>query len=54
MSVRPELVAVNIDLFDFALATGEVAAIETIDSGVRGGSDREIVDSKLFNRSIKN
>jgi diketogulonate reductase-like aldo/keto reductase len=52
-SVRQERVAENIDLFNFALTADEVAAIDTIDSGVHGGSDREIVDSKLFNRSIK-
>ena len=52
-SVRPERIAENIDIFDFSLTADEVAAIDGIDSGVRGGPDPEIVDTRLFNFSIR-
>ncbi|MFE8599247.1 aldo/keto reductase [Archangium violaceum] len=52
-SVRPERIAENIDIFDFSLTADEVAAIDGIDSGVRGGPDPELVDTRLFNFSIK-
>ncbi|WPB72805.1 aldo/keto reductase [Archangium violaceum] len=51
-SVRSERIAENIDIFDFSLTTDEVAAIDGIDSGVRGGPDPELVDTRLFNFSI--
>ncbi|WP_375287092.1 aldo/keto reductase [Sphingomonas sp.] len=38
-SVRPERIAENIALFDFALSPDEVAAIDTLDQGRRGGPD---------------
>src|SRR5688500_7904348 len=47
-SVKPQRVAENIDLFDFALAPDEVTAIDALDTGVRGGPDPELVDTKLY------
>jgi diketogulonate reductase-like aldo/keto reductase len=47
-SVRPERIAENIRIFDFALTADEVAAIDALDTGARGGPDPEIVDTKLF------
>lgn len=38
-SVNPDRIAENADLFDFALSPIEVAAIEALDTGVRGGPD---------------
>ena len=52
-SVRPERIAENIDIFDFALTADEVAAIDAIDSGTRGGPDPETVDTKLFPVSVE-
>lgn len=47
-SVRPERIAENIDIFDFALTQDEIAAIDALDTGARAGSNPETVDSKTF------
>jgi diketogulonate reductase-like aldo/keto reductase len=52
-SVRPGRIAENIDIFDFKLTNEEVEAIDGLDTGMRGGPDPEIVDTKLFNISIE-
>jgi diketogulonate reductase-like aldo/keto reductase len=51
-SVQPGRIKENIDIVDFALAPEEIAAIDALDSGVRGGFDPEVVDSGLFNFEI--
>ncbi|MGJ5854834.1 MULTISPECIES: aldo/keto reductase [Streptomyces] len=38
-SVRAHRIAENFDVFDFALTLDEVAAIDALDTGVRGGPD---------------
>ncbi|MDJ1135674.1 aldo/keto reductase [Streptomyces iconiensis] len=42
-SVKPHRIAENFGVFDFALAPDEVAALDALDTGVRGGPDPEQV-----------
>jgi diketogulonate reductase-like aldo/keto reductase len=42
-SIRPERIAENIDIFDFALASDEIRSISALDIGERGGPDPEQV-----------
>ena len=53
-SVRRARMAENLDVFDFALTRDEVASIDALDTGVRGGPDPETVDTKLFTFAIPN
>ena len=40
-SVTPSRMAENLDIFDFELTTDQLAAIDALDTGVRGGPDPE-------------
>jgi len=51
-SVKPERIAENIDVFDFALTRDEVASIEALDQGVRSGPDPETLSLKTFDVRI--
>jgi diketogulonate reductase-like aldo/keto reductase len=53
-SVNPSRIAENIDLFDFALAPAELAAIDALDTGVRGGPDPEAIDTRTYPAKIDN
>jgi diketogulonate reductase-like aldo/keto reductase len=51
-SVSSSRIAENVDIFDFALTAHEVAMIDELDKGIRGGSDPEIVDQDTFTVTI--
>ena len=52
-SVRSERIAENIDIFDFALTSEEVQAINALDTGERGGPDPEQVNSQTSSITIQ-
>ncbi|WP_422933211.1 aldo/keto reductase [Sinomonas sp. P47F7] len=51
-SVNPQRIAANFDVFGFELSTEELARIDALDTGVRGGPDPAAVTLEAFHRDI--
>ena len=51
-SVNPERIASNFDVFDFDLSVDELAEIDGLNTGVRGGPDPAAVTLEAFHRDI--
>lgn len=51
-SVKPERIAENFAIFDFELAPEEMAAINALDTDVRGGPEPEDITLEAFGRPI--
>ena len=53
-SVKPHRIAENIDIFDFQMTADEVAAIDALDTGVRGGPDPSLLDRETHPKVVDN
>lgn len=51
-SVRKERIRENIDVFDFSLSANDIAFIDSLDTGQRGGPDPKSLSTKSVNFSI--
>jgi diketogulonate reductase-like aldo/keto reductase len=51
-STKPSRIAENIDVFDFQLAVEELAAIDDLDTGRRGGPEPDAITLEAFGREI--
>lgn len=51
-STRPSRIAENINVFDFELSSDEVAAIDSLDTGRRGGPEPASITLETFGRQI--
>ena len=51
-STKPSRIAENINVFDFELSADEIAAIDGLDTGRRGGPEPDAITLDAFGREI--
>jgi diketogulonate reductase-like aldo/keto reductase len=51
-STNPARIAENFDIFDFELSSDELAAVDQLDTGVRGGPEPSAITLEAFGRDI--
>lgn len=52
-SVHENRIGENLDVLDFQLTAEEIASIDTLDTGKRGGPDPESIDTKTYTAKIE-
>jgi diketogulonate reductase-like aldo/keto reductase len=51
-SVKPERITENFDIFDFELSNDQIAAIDALDTDIRGGPEPDAITLETFRRDI--
>ena len=51
-STKPTHIAENVNVFDFELSGDEIAAIDELDTGRRGGPEPDVITLEAFGREI--
>ncbi|WP_137844235.1 aldo/keto reductase [Microbacterium sp. 2FI] len=51
-STKSERITENFDVFDFELTAEEIAQLDALDTGVRGGPEPEVITLETFGRAI--
>jgi diketogulonate reductase-like aldo/keto reductase len=51
-SARADRIKENSDVFDFTLTPDEIAAVDALDTGVRGGPDPETIDRERYSFKV--